>query len=195
MPTILRFLDDGTAELRRAFECSPEIQSLATGALPLPAYRRLLEKLRRGFAVVELFAFEDLPEALHTKLKAHRSTWRLSHDIGLLGGLAPLPARPEDLENAGPISSWSAKLGAHFALAAVLEAMGRAQGRIAEQFGAALVACLAFNGAAPRGQARTSELVRQILDQHGPELDWAEALTAARRTFRTLRHALVEGRR
>jgi len=195
MPTILRFLDDGTAELRRAFECAPDIRSLATGELPLPAYRRLLEKLRRGFAVVELFAFEDLPDSLHQHLKAHRSTWRLSHDIGLLGGIAPLPARPEDLENAGAISSWSAKLGAHFALAAVLEAMGKAQSRIAEQFDAALVSCLAFNDAAPKGKARTSELVRQLLDQHGPELDWAEALAAARRTFRTLRHALVEGRR
>lgn len=193
MPTILRFLDDGTAELHRAFERTADIQRLASGELPLDGYRRLLERLRRGFAVVELFAFEELPDALHARLKAHRSTWRLSHDIGLLGGTAPLPARPEDLENAGPIASWSAKLGAHFAMAAVLATLGRAQARIDDRFGATLVACLAFTADRKPGQPCTSEVVAQLIDQHGPDIDWAEALAAARRTFRTLRHALAEG--
>lgn len=194
MPTILRFLADGTVELRQAFERTADIQRLAAGELSLDGYRRLLERLRRGFAVVELFAFEDLPEHLHGRLKSHRSTWRLSHDIGLLGGTAPMPARAEDLENAGTLWSASAKLGAHFALATALEALARAQGRIAEQFGAALVSCLSFAGDSRPGQPRTGELVRQLLDQHGPGLDWAEALAAARRTFRTLHHALAEGK-
>lgn len=193
MPTIHRFLEDGTAELRRAFERSTDIQRLAAGDLPLDGYRRLLERLRRGFAVVELFAFEDLPEALHSRLKAHRSTWRLSHDIGLLGGTAPLPARAEDLENAGPIAGWSAKLGAHFALAAVLETLARSQQRINERLGAALVSCLAFTAGRHPSQPRTAAVVSQLIDQHGPDIDWAEALAAARRTFRTLRHAMAEG--
>jgi hypothetical protein len=191
MPSIRRFLDDGTHDLRRAFERTADIQRLLAGDCPLADYRRLLERLRRGFAVVELQAFEDLPETAKPKLRAHRSTWRLSHDIGILGGTTPLPARPEDLENAGCLASWSAKLGAHFALAHILETLTKAQARLDACFGRALVSCLLFNtGPTPASPSFTTT-VDQLIDQAGPTLDWAEALAGARRTLRTIRHGLT----
>jgi hypothetical protein len=189
MPSIRRFLDEGTVDLRRDFEYAPEIQRLLLGRCPLAAYRRLLEGLRRGFAVVELQAFEDLPDHALRMLRAKRSTWRLSHDIGILGGTVPLPTRQEDLDNAGAIDSWSAKLGAQFAMAHVLEVLGRAQATIETSFGQALVSCLLF---ARAPGARFTSAVDQLIDQAGPDLDWAEALAGARRTLRTIRQGLVE---
>ena len=191
MPAIRRFLDDGTLDLRRAFERAPDIQRLLAGDCPLADYRRLLERLRRGFAVVELQAFEDLPDHARPRLRAHRSTWRLSHDIGILGGAAPMPARPEDLENAGALYSWSAKLGAHFALAHILQALAGAQTRLEAAFGRPLVSCLLFNTSPVLAAARFTTAVDQLLDQAAPALDWAEALAGARRTLRTIRHGLV----
>lgn len=196
MPSIRRFLDNGTIDLRRTFEQSPDIQRLSRGESLLPDYRRLLERLRRGFAVVELQAFEDLPEHAVPRLRAHRSTWRLSHDIGLLGGTSPLPARPEDLENAGCLASWSAKLGAHFALAHLLDSLARAQARLETCFDRRLVSCLLFNTGnhALRSTASVSFLgaVDQLIDEAGPALDWGAALAGARRTLRTIRHGLVD---
>ena len=194
MPSIHRFLDDGTIDLRRAFERAPDIQRLLAGDCPLADYRKLLERLRRGFAVVELQAFEDLPEAARPKLRAHRSTWRLSHDIGILGGTAPLPARAEDLENAGPLTNWSAKLGAHFAMAHILETLTKARARLEASFGRPLVSCLLFNTAPITDAPRFTSAVDQLIDQAAPTLDWAEALAGARRTLRTIRHGLVEQR-
>ena len=188
MPSIHRFLDEGTVDLRRDFEYAPEIQRLLLGHCPLAAYRRLLEGLRRGFAVVELQAFEDLPDHAQQVLRAKRSTWRLSHDIGILGGTVPLPARQEDLDNAGAFDSWSAKLGAHFAIAHILEILHRAQATIETSFGCALVSCLLFT----TGSGVRFTAVDQLIDQAGPELDWAEALAGARRTLRTIRQGLVE---
>ena len=189
MPSIRRFLDDGTDDLRRAFERTADIQRLLAGDYALADYRKLLERLRRGFAVVELQAFEDLPDHASARLRAHRSTWRISHDIGILGGTAPLPTRPEDLENAGALPSWSAKLGAHFALAHILETLTRAQARLEARFGPALVSCLLFN---IRPTPRFAACVDQLIDHASPDLDWAEALAGARRTLRTIRHGLVE---
>ncbi len=191
MPSIRRFLDDGTLDLRRAFECAPDIQHLLAGSCALTEYRRLLERLRRGFAVVELQAFEDLPDHAAPRLRAHRSTWRLSHDIGILGGAAPLPARPEDLENAGALASWSAKLGAHFAMAQILDTLTRAQARLGACLGDRLVSCLLFNTGKITDAPRFTAAVDQLIDQAGPALDWSEALAGARRTLRTIRHALV----
>lgn len=191
MPSIRRFLDDGTHDLCRAFERSPDIQNLLVGDWPLADYRKLLERLRRGFAVIELHAFEDLPDHAASRLRAHRSTWRLSHDIGILGGTAPLPTRPEDIENAGALPSWSAKLGAHFALAHILETLISARARLEAGFGPALVSCLLFNTVPT---PRLAVCVDQLIDEAGPALDWAEALAGARRTLRTIRHGLVEGR-
>lgn len=191
MPSIRRFLDDGTHDLRRAFERAPDIQRLLAGDYPLADYRKLLERLRRGFAVVELHAFEDLPDHAAPRLRAHRSTWRLSHDIGILGGTTPLPARPVDLENAGALPSWSAKLGAHFALAHILETMTKAQARLEARFGRALVSCLLFNTSPT---PRFTACVEQLIEHAGPTLDWAAALAGARRTLRTVRHGLMEQR-
>jgi hypothetical protein len=191
MPSIRRFLDDGTIDLRRAFERSPDIQHLLSGTCALAEYRRLLERLRRGFAVVELQAFEDLPHHAAPRLRAHRSTWRLSHDISILGGLPCLPARPEDLENAGALVSWSAKLGAHFAMAHILDTLTRAQARLAHCLGHRLVGCLLFNTSPIADATRFTTAVDQLIDQAGPALDWAEALAGARRTLRTIRHGLV----
>jgi len=191
MPAIRRFLDDGTVDLRRAFERSPDIQRLLAGDCPLPDYRRLLERLRRGFAVVELQAFEDLPDHAAPRLRAHRSTWRLSHDIGILGGSAPLPARLEDLENAGALISWSAKLGAHFALAHVLESLVGARARLEAGFGRTLVSCLLFNTGPIAEAPRFTAAVDQLIDHTSPSLDWGEALAGARRTLRTIRHGLA----
>ncbi len=191
MPSIRRFLDDGTIDLRRAFERSPDIQHLLAGDCLLADYRRLLERLRRGFAVVELQAFEDLPDHAAPRLRAHRSTWRLSHDIGILGGTAPMPARPEDLENAGALASWSAKLGAHFAMAHILDTLTKAQACLEARFGPALVSCLLFNTSPT---PRFTACVDQLIEHAGRELDWAAALAGARRTLRTIRHGLVEQR-
>lgn len=192
MPSTRRFLDDGTNDLRRAFERSTDIQRLLTGDYPLADYRRLLERLRRGFAVIELHAFEDLPDHAAPRLRAHRSTWRLSHDIGILGGTTPLPARPVDLENAGALPSWSAKLGAHFALAHILETMAKAQARLEASFGRPLVSCLLFNAGPAREAPRFTSAVDQLIEREGPSLDWSEALAGARRTLRTIRHGLAE---
>jgi hypothetical protein len=191
MPSIHRFLDHGTQELRRAFEQAPEIQRLLAGEPGLAEYRRLLERLRRGFAVVELQAFEDLPVGVRERLRGHRATWRLSHDIGILGGTAPLPARPVDLENAGALATWSAKLGAHFALALILETLARARAALLASFGREIVACLVFNTEAQPGTPRFTSTVDQLIDQTAPDLDWAEVLAGARQTFRTIRHGLV----
>jgi hypothetical protein len=191
MPAIRRFLDAGTIDLRRSFEHSPDIERLLAGECPLADYRRLLERLRRGFAVVELQAFEDLPDHAAPRLRAHRSTWRLSHDIGILGGSAPLPARSEDLENAGALISWSAKLGAHFALAHVLESLARARVRLEACFGRQLVSCLLFNTGPVTGAPRFVVTVDQLIEQTSPPLDWGETLAGARRTLRTIRHGLV----
>jgi hypothetical protein len=188
MPSIRRFLDEGTVDLRRDFEYAPEIQRLLLGHCPLAAYRKLLEGLRRGFAVVELQAFEDLPDHAQQVLRAKRSTWRLSHDIGILGGTVPLPARQADIDNAGAIDSWSAKLGAHFAIAHILEILSRAQTTIEKSFGCALVSCLLFT----TGPGVRFTAVEQLIDHAGPDLDWAEALAGARRTLRTIRQGLVE---
>ena len=193
MPSIRRFLDDGTHDLRRAFERTADIQRLLAGDCPLADYRRLLERLRRGFAVVELQAFEDLPDAARPKLRAHRSTWRLSHDIGILGGTAPLPARAQDLENAGPLTNWSAKLGAHFAMAHILETLTKARARLEASFGRPLVSCLLFNTGPVAEAPRFTSAVDQLIEQAGPALDWAEALAGARRTLRTIRHGLSTG--
>lgn len=187
MPAIHRFLDDGTIDQRRAFVRAPDIQHLLAGGYPLADYRRLLERLRRGFAVVELQAFEDLPDHAAARLRAHRSTWRLSHDIGILGGSAPLPARPEDLENAGALFGWSAKLGAHFALAHILESLTGARSRLEACFGRPLVSCLLFN----TSTQRFTTTVDQLIDQTSPSIDWCDALAGARRTLRTIRHALA----
>ncbi len=189
MPSICRFLDEGTVDLRHAFERSPEIKCLLLGDCPLAAYRKLLEGLRRGFAVVEAQAFEDLPDHARQVLRAKRSIWRLSHDIGILGGTVPLPARQEDLDNAGAIGSWSTKLGAHFAMAHILEILSRAQARIETSFGAALVSCLLFTTGPG---IRFTSAVDQLIDQAGPDLDWAETLAGARRTLRTIRRGLVD---
>ena len=189
MPSIRRFLDEGTVDLRRDFEYAPEIQRLLLGHCPLAAYRKLLEGLRRGFAVVELQAFEDLPDHALQVLRAKRSTWRLSHDIDILGGTVALPARQADIDNAGAFDSWSAKLGAHFAMAHILEILSRARTTIETSFGCALVSCLLFTR--PPGTRFTSA-VDQLIDQARPELDWAEALAGARRTLRTIRQGLVE---
>jgi len=191
MPAIRRFLDDGTIDLRRAFERTPDIQRLLAGNCPLADYRRLLERLRRGFAVVELQAFEDLPDHATPRLRAHRSTWRLSHDIGILGGPAPLPARPEDLENAGALLSWSAKLGAHFALAHVLDSLVGARARLEASFGRPLVSCLLFNTGPIAEVPRFTAVVDQLIDHASPSFDWGEALAGARRTLRTIRHGLA----
>lgn len=192
MPSIRRFLDDGTIDLRRSFAQAPDIQRLAAGEILLADYRRLLERLRRGFAVVELQAFEDLPDHAVPRLRAHRSTWRLSHDIGILGGTAPLPARPEDLENAGCLASWSAKLGAHFALAHILECLAHAQARLDACFGRRLVSCLLFNTRPIIDAPCFTWAVDQLIDETSPALDWGETLAGARRTLRTIRHALVD---
>jgi hypothetical protein len=191
MASIRRFLDDGTIDLRRAFERSTEIQCLLKGACPLADYRRLLERLRRGFAVVELQAFEDLPAHAEARLRAHRSTWRLSHDIGILGGKT-LPARPADLENVGCLASWSAKLGAHFALAHVLEALARAQAGLEACFGRRLLACLLFNAHPVADYPRFTVAVDQLIDETSAALDWDETLAGARRTLRTIRHGLAD---
>ena len=191
MPSIRRILDDGTIDLRRAFERSPEIQRMLGGACPLTDYRRLLERLRRGFAVVELQAFEDLPAHAEARLRAHRSTWRLSHDIGILGGTA-LPARPADLENVGCLASWSAKLGAHFALAHILDVLARAQAGLEACFGRRLVACLLFNAQPVTDAPRFIGVVDQLIDETSAALDRGETLAGARRTLRTIRHGLVE---
>jgi hypothetical protein len=192
MPSILRFLDDGTVELRRAFERTPEIQRLLKADLALGEYRRLLERLRRGFAVVELYAFDDLPDVYHQTLRAHRSTWRLSHDIGILGGTAPLPARREDMENAGTMASASAKLGAHFALALILETLARGRQPLLDRFGSELLSCLLFNTGRKQAVRRFSTAVAQLIEHQGSNLDWAEALTGARCTLRTIRGAMSE---
>jgi|GEM_PF-1910443 len=192
MPSIRRFLDNGTIDLRRSFAQAPDLQRLAAGESLLAEYRRLLERLRRGFAVVELQAFEDLPGHAVPRLRAHRSTWRLSHDIGILGGTAPLPARPEDLENAGCLAGWSAKLGAHFALAHILESLAHAQARLETCFGRRLVACLLFNTRPIADAPCFTAAVDQLIDETSPALDWGETLAGARRTLRTIRHALVD---
>jgi hypothetical protein len=192
MPSLARFLDHGTIELRRAFERAPDIQRLLAGEPGLAEYRRLLERLRRGFAVVELHAFEDLPEAVRGRLRGHRATWRLSHDIGILGGTAPLPARPVDLENAGAFATWSAKLGAHFALAHILETLARSRDALHARLGREMVACLVFNTESAPNTPRFTSTVDQLIDQTGPDLDWGEVLAGARRTLRTIRHGLME---
>lgn len=192
MPAIRRFLDDGTLDLRRAFERAPDIQRLVAGDCPLADYRRLLERLRRGFAAIELQAFEDLPGHARPLLGSHRSTWRLSHDIGILGGAAPLPTRAEDLENAGVLPTWSARLGAHYALAHILEAIANANARLEARFGRALVGCLLFAVGREPKASRFTSAVGQLIEHTGPDLDWAEALVGARRALRTIRHGLVE---
>lgn len=192
MSSLLRFLENGTAELARAFTRTPDIQRLLAGALEADEYRRLLERLRRGFAVIELQVFDGLPEPIHARLKAHRMTWRLRHDIGILGGAAPLPARAEDLENAGRFSSASAKLGAQFALAVVLDGIARGQQSLTARLGSTLVSCLLFNGRRPEGEPRFAAVVRAVIEDAAAEIDWSEAISAARRTLRTLRHALLE---
>jgi len=192
MSCLLRFLESGTAELARTFTKSAAIQRLLAGSCGADEYRRLLERLRRGFAVIELQAFADLPEPVHARLKAHRMTWRLRHDIGILGGTAPLPARAEDLENAGRFSSASAKLGAQFALALVLESIARGQQALTACLGSALVSCLLFNGRRPAGEPQFAAVVRSVIEDRAAEIDWSEAMAAARRTLRTLRHALAE---
>ncbi len=192
MPSIRRFLDDGTLDLRRAFERTPDIQRLLGGDCPLADYRRLLERLRRGFAAVELQAFEDLPEPARPLLGSHRSTWRLSHDIGILGGTALLPTRPEDLENAGALPTWSARLGAHYALAHILKTIAGAHARLEARLGHALVGCLLFAIGRESKPSRFTSAVGKLIDHTGPDLDWAEAMTGARRTLRTIRHGLVD---
>lgn len=192
MSSLLRFLENGTAELERAFTRSSEIQRLLAGSCGADEYRRLLERLRRGFAVVELQAFAELPEPMHTRLKTHRMTWRLRHDIGILGGGTPLPARAEDLENAGRFPSASAKLGAQFALALVLESLARAQQALTACLGSALVSCLLFNGRRAAGEPQFGAVVRSVIEDRAAEVDWSEAMAAARRTLRTLRHAIAE---
>ncbi len=192
MPSIFRFLDDGTAELRRAFARTPDIQRLLAGDYPLPEYRRLLERLRRGFAAIELYAFDDLDEAQQLALGRHRTTWRLSHDIGILGGPAPLPSRLEDLENAGDLRSLSAKLGAHFALSGILETLAEAHRPMRRRFGPEILSCLLFNVSREPFCRRFRAAVAELIEAAGSELDWAEALAGARRTLRTIRHGLME---
>lgn len=192
MTCILRFLEHGTAELRRAFAESPDVRRLVGAGCDAGQYRGLLERLRRGFAVVELQVFEDLPDELHRRLKAHRATWRLRHDIGILGGAEPLPARSVDLENAGAFATTSAKLGGHFALATVLEVLAEGRRQLERSLGPTLVSCLLFNGERAQGEPRTAVAVRVALDASAPAIDWAEALAGARRTFRTIRHALAD---
>ncbi|HRY24020.1 MAG: hypothetical protein H6852_04735 [Geminicoccaceae bacterium] len=192
MSSLLRFLENGTAELARAFARSSDIQRLLAGACGADDYRRLLERLRRGFAVIELQAFAGLPEPVHARLKTHRMTWRLRHDIGILGGTAPLPARAEDLENAGRFSTASAKLGAQFALTLVLDSIARGQQALTACLGPALVSCLLFNGRRAAGEPQFAAVVRSVIEDRADEIDWSEAMAAARRTLRTLRHALAE---
>lgn len=192
MSSLLRFLENGTAELELAFTKSPDIQRLLAGSCGADEYRRLLERLRRGFAVVELQAFADLPEPVHARLKTHRMTWRLRHDIGILGGIVPLPARAEDLENAGRFASASAKLGAQFALALVLESLDKAQQALTARLCPLLVSCLLFNGRRAAGEPQFGAVVRSVIDDRAAEIDWSEAMAAARRTLRTLRHAIAE---
>jgi hypothetical protein len=115
----------------------------------------------------------------------------LSHDIGILGGTA-LPARPADLENAGCLASWSAKLGAHFALAHILEALGHAQAGLEACFERRLVACLLFKAYPVTDGPRFTAVVDQLIDDTSAALDWGETLAGARRTLRTIRHGLVE---
>lgn len=189
MRSIHRFLDHGTQDLRSAFERTPDIQRLLAGDYALADYRRLLERLRRGFAVVELYAFEDLPDDARAVLRTHRSTWRLSHDIGILGGIAPLPARPEDLRNAAALPTWSAKLGAHFALAHVLEVIGKAEKQLHASFGHTLVSCLLFlSGDDSR---RFTCAVAQLIEQTNAALEWSEMMVGARTTLRTIRHGVL----
>lgn len=192
MSSILRFLENGTTELVRAFTRTPDIERLLAGALAADEYRRLLERLRRGFAVIELQVFAELPEPVHARLKAHRMTWRLRHDIGILGGEAPLPARARDLENAGTFPTASAKLGAQFALALVLESIARGRQALTVRLGSPLVSCLLFNGRRSASEPCFSAVVRSVIENAAAEMDWSEALAAARRTLRTLRHALAE---
>ncbi len=192
MPSIFRFLDDGTAELRRAFARMPDIERLLAGDYPLPEYRRLLERLRRGFAAIELYAFDDLSETQQQAVGRHRSTWRLSHDIGILGGTTPMPSRLEDLENAGALASISAKLGAQFALAGILETLAAAHRPLRRRFGAKTLSCLLFNASRDPGFRRFRAAVDELIEGMGSELDWAEALAGARRALRTVRHGLME---
>ncbi|MEZ5863530.1 MAG: hypothetical protein R3D25_05445 [Geminicoccaceae bacterium] len=192
MSSLLRFLESGTAELARAFTKSADVQCLLAGACGADEYRRLLERLRRGFAVIELQAFADLPEPLHARLKTHRMTWRLRHDIGILGGTTPLPARAEDLENAGRFSTASAKLGAQFALALVLDSIAKGQQALTACLGSALVSCLLFNGRRAPGEPQFGTVIRSVIENQAADIDWSEAMAAARRTLRTLRHALAE---
>ena len=192
MPSIFRFLDDGTAELRRAFARMPDIERLLAGDPPLPEYRRLLERLRRGFAAIELYAFDDLSETQQQAIGRHRTTWRLTHDIGILGGPAPMPSRLEDLENAGALASLSAKLGAQFALAGILEVLAPAHRPLRRRLGAKTLSCLLFNASRDPGCSRFRAAVGELIEAAGPELDWAEALAGARRALRTVRHGLME---
>jgi hypothetical protein len=193
MPSIQRYLDDGTLDLRRAFERSPDIQRLMAGGQSVADYCRLLERLRRGFAAVELQAFEEVPETARPLLGAHRSTWRISHDIGILGGKVMLPIRPEDLANIGALPSWSARLGAHWALARIVGIMHRAHARLESGFGRPLLGCLLFAMRRDPKARRFTAAVDQLIEQAGPALDWSEALAGARRTLRAIRHGLGEG--
>lgn len=139
--------------------------------------------------MIELQIFEDMPEPAGLLLKGHRATWRLSHDIGLLGGTAPLPARPEDIENAGAFASWSAKLGAHVALARILDGLSGARPDLEARLGPALLSCLLFD--AGRERSSRGEAIRRLIGQAG-DIDWSEALAGARRAFRTIRHGLLD---
>ena len=192
MPSIFRFLDDGTAELRRALARTPDVQRLLAGDYSLFDYRRLLERLRRGFAAIELHAFDDLSQTQQQAVGRHRTTWRLSHDIGILGGPAPMPSRLEDLENAGDLASSSAKLGAQFALAGILETLAAAHRPLRRRLGAKTLSCLLFNASREPGFRRFQAAVSELIEAAGPELDWAEALAGARRALRTVRHGLSE---
>lgn len=191
MPSIHRYLDDGTLDLRRAFERLPDMERLVAGEPSVIDYCRLLERLRRGFAAVELQAFEDVPQDARALLGAHRSTWRLSHDIGILGGKLLLPTRPEDLANVGALPSWSARLGAHYALAHIVDIVNRAHARLEARFGKALVDCLLFAMRRDPKARRFTCAVDQLIEQAGSRLDWAEAMAGARRTFQAIRHALA----
>lgn len=193
MPSIQRYLDDGTLDMRRAFERSPDIQHLLSGRQSVADYRRLLERLRRGFAAVEIQAFDEVPETARALLGAHRSTWRISHDIGILGGKVMLPIRAEDLANIGALPSWSARLGAHFALAHIVDIMNRAHGRLETAFGRPLLDCLLFAMRRDPNSRRFGATVEQLIEQAGPALDWSDALAGARRALRTIRHGLAEG--
>ena len=58
--------------------------------------------------------------------------------------------------------------------------------------GSALVSCLLFNARRAAGEPQFPAVVRSVIEDGAAEIDWSEAMAAARRTLRTLRHALAE---